>query len=202
MSAPETIMFVRHGEKPAHKAAPYGVNKHGEPDDHSLSPRGWSRAGALAALFSHAPLQSHGGLTRPARMFATGPSHQTKSHREIDTANPTAERLSLTLETKYTHGEEPELAKEILTREDSTLVVWHHGELPHLLSQFKVINADEVPSAWPEDRFDLVWVLQRETGAGASAAGAAGAAGEPGDEPTYRFSVTPQLLLAGDKPVT
>ena len=193
-------MFVRHGEKPAHKSAPYGVNKLGEPDDHSLSPRGWSRAGALAALFSHAPLQSHGGLTRPTRIFATGPSHQTKSHREIDTANPTAERLDVTLETKFTHGEEPELAKEILTSAEPTLVVWHHGELPHLLSQFKIINADGVPSAWPEDRFDLVWVLQREPGAGA--AGAIGAAGATGDEPTYRFSITPQLLLAGDKPVS
>jgi len=179
-------MFVRHAEKPAHKSAPYGVNKHGEPDDHSLSPRGWSRAGALAALFSHAPLQSHGGLTRPTRVFATGPSHQTKSHREIDTANPTAERLDVTLETKFTHGEEPELAKEILTSAEPTLVVWHHGELPHLLSQFKIINSDGVPSAWPEDRFDLVWVLQRE----------------PADEPTYRFSISPQLLLAGDKPVS
>ena len=198
-------MFVRHAEKPAHKSAPYGVNKHGEPDDHSLSPRGWSRAGALAALFSHAPLQSHGGLTRPTRMFATGPSHQTKSHREIDTANPTAERLDVTLETKFTHGEEPQLAKEILTSAEPTLVVWHHGELPHLLSQFKIINSDGVPSAWPEDRFDLVWVLQREPGAGAAGAGAATATGPTGataDEPTYRFSVTPQLLLAGDKPVT
>lgn len=189
-------MFVRHAEKPAHKSAPYGVNKHGEPDDHSLSPRGWSRAGALAALFSHAPLQSHGGLTRPTRVFATGPSHQTKSHREIDTANPTAERLDVTLETKFTHGEEPELAKEILTSAEPTLVVWHHGELPHLLSQFKIINSDGVPSAWPEDRFDLVWVLQREPGAGV------GAAGATGDEPTYRFSISPQLLLAGDKPVS
>jgi hypothetical protein len=131
-------------------------------------------------------------------VFATGPSHQTKSHREIDTANPTAERLDVTLETKFTHGEEPELAKEILTSAEPTLVVWHHGELPHLLSQFEIINSDGVPSAWPEDRFDLVWVLQREPGAGAGAAGA----GAPADEPTYRFTITPQLLLAGDQPVT
>ena len=53
--APEIIMFVRHGEKPGEGSRPHGVNHHGEIDEHSLSVQGWTRAGALAGLFAHAP---------------------------------------------------------------------------------------------------------------------------------------------------
>jgi len=52
--APETIMFVRHGEKPGEGTRPHGVDHHGEHDEHSLSVKGWTRAGALAGLFAHA----------------------------------------------------------------------------------------------------------------------------------------------------
>lgn len=38
---------------------------------------------------------------------------------------------------------------------------------------------DRTPQAWPDDRFDLVWVFERE------------------DE-DWRFSQVPQLLLSGD----
>jgi hypothetical protein len=60
-------------------------------------------------------------------------------------------------------------------------VVWHHGTLPLLTGHFPLHNPDDVPQHWPEERFDLIWVLQRE-----------------GDG--YRFSVVPQMLLPGDRP--
>ena len=54
--APEIIMFVRHGEKPGEGSLPHGVNHHGEIDEHSLSVKGWTRAGALAGLFPSSSL--------------------------------------------------------------------------------------------------------------------------------------------------
>ena len=47
---------------------------------------------------------------------------------------------------------------------------------------FPLQNLADVPEHWPEDRFDLYWILER----------AADGSGQ------YRFSVRPQLLLDGD----
>ena len=86
-SVPEIVMFVRHGEKPAHGSPPHGVNHHGEPDEHSLSVRGSTRAGALAGLFAHGPAKSHPHIVQPGRVFATRPTHEAKSKREKYTAD-------------------------------------------------------------------------------------------------------------------
>ncbi len=91
--APEVIMFVRHGEKPGEGSRPHGVNHHGEIDEHSLSVQGWTRAGALAGLFAHAPSR----VPSPCR--ATGPNIRNPAeprseeqardaHRESDSETP------------------------------------------------------------------------------------------------------------------
>ena len=182
-NAPVVIMFVRHGEKPSDDGPPHGVNVHGEHDPHALSVRGWTRAGALAAIFAHAPSAAHPGIVQPGRVIATQASDEAKSRREVDTARPTADRLSITLEDGHSHGEEKQVAAEILAKPDSTLVVWHHGTIAKLVAAFPVSNASDVPDHWPEERFDLIWVLTRE----------------PGDQLSYRFSVVPQGLLTGDR---
>ena len=69
MPAPEVVMFIRHGEKPADDGPPHGVNEHGEHDPHALAVRGWTRAGALATLFGHAPLATHPYIVRPGRIL-------------------------------------------------------------------------------------------------------------------------------------
>jgi len=48
---------------------------------------------------------------------------------------------------------------------------------------FPVVNSDDIPKRWPDDRFDLIWVLVRQ----------------PGAEPQYRFVAVPQMLLADDE---
>lgn len=174
MSLP-TVMFIRHAEKPDkdHK----GVTPDGEHDEHCLSVRGWTRAGALAALF--ADPTSRGGLTTPARIIATAPSHSYKSKREHDTALPTAQRLRLSIEATPIPDGYTELVEEIQTSGEPTLVVWHHGSIPDFIAGFAVSNADDIPDTWPEDRFDLVWVLS------------------PNDD-AYTWAAVPQGLLKGD----
>jgi hypothetical protein len=105
--APEVIMFVRHGEKPGEGTKPHGVNHHGEHDGHSLSVLGWTRAGALAGLFAHAPSKAHPHVVRPGRIIATRPTEEAKSKREIHTATPTAQRLKLAIEDSHPTAMKP-----------------------------------------------------------------------------------------------
>ena len=176
-------MFVRHGEKPGEGSRPHGVNRHGEIDEHSLSVQGWTRAGALAGLFAHAPSKSHPHVVPPGRIFATRPTPEAKSKRELHTAEPTAKRLKVDVEDSHTHGNEEDLVKEVLSRPESTLIVWHHGTLAKLVGHFPIVNSDAIPKRWPDERFDLIWVLVRQ----------------PGAELRYRFVVVPQMLLADDE---
>jgi len=179
--APTLVMFIRHGEKPNSHGAPHGVNHEGEADEHALAVRGWMRAGALAALFAHLPNQSYPAVQQPARVVATKPSSDAKSHREHNTARPIAQRLALPVDSDLERGSEEQVRDNILRDPRTTLVVWHHGELAHLVGGFPISNAGDVPATWPEDRFDLIWVLARN----------------PGDQ-AYTFTSVNQGLLAGD----
>ena len=175
-------MFMRHGEKPGDSGPPLGVDQHGQSDPHSLSVQGWTRAGALAALFDHIPSLERPGLARPQRVFATKPTHEYRSTRERDTATPTAARLGVSVEDHFSHSDTQEAAASILSDDRDALVVWHHGSMPLLLGQFPLANPASVPKAWPEDRFDLIWCLTRTPS---------------GD---YEFSIAAQDLLADDAP--
>ena len=180
---PEIIMLVRHGEKPGKGRRPHGVDHHGERDEHSLSVKGWTRAGALAGLFAHAPSQAHPHIVRRSRILATRPTDEAKSKREMNTATPTAHRLKLTIEDSHSHGNEKDLVKDVLGRPEAALIVWHHGTLVELVRLFPIVNSEEIPKHWPDDRFDLIWVLVRQ----------------PGTEPRYRFVAVPQMLLVDDE---
>lgn len=167
------IMFIRHAEKP--DKAEKGVTPDGEHDEHSLSVRGWTRAGALAALFAN----TRSPLALPARVIATAPSHSYKSKREHDTALPTANRLGLTIDAREVPEDYAQLVQELHSSSEPTLIVWHHGTIPDFVRSFPLTNADQVPSAWPEDRFDLIWILS------------------PSDD-HYEWQQVEQRLLDGD----
>lgn len=180
--APLVVMFVRHGEKPGKQGPPHGINHYGEHDAHSLSVRGWTRAGALAVLIANAPLDAYPHMVVPDRIIATKPSHEAKSRREVDTAVPLARRLDVEIDEGHGHGHEEALRESILTDPRNTLVVWHHGTMAHLVRGFPISNPDDVPKHWPDERFDLIWILTREP-----------------DERAYRFIGIAQRLLDGDE---
>lgn len=176
-------MFIRHAEKPGEDGPPHGVNHDGEHDPHSLSVRGWTRAGALAGLFSYAPTASHPHVVAPARIVATKSTHGYASRREVDTATPLARRLDVSIDEGFDHSQAKELSRSILDDPRPTLVVWHHGSMSDLLAHFPVSNSGEVPTRWPEERFDLIWVLVRDP-----------------EAQEYRFASVAQALLDGDAP--
>ena len=181
LTAPLVVMFARHGEKPGDSGPPHGINDRGETDKHSLSVRGWTRAGALAALLAHAPMGSHPHLVRPERILATAPTHEARSRREMDTAAPLGSRVRVDVEGVHGHGSEDAARQDILGQSRNTFVVWHHGSLGHFVNGFPIANPEDVPSVWPDDRFDMIWILRREP-----------------DQTTYTFSSVDQRLLSGD----
>jgi hypothetical protein len=139
------------------------------------------RAGALAAWLAQAPADAPTGIRRPERILATKPSAEAKSRREIDTAEPIGRRLRVLVDSEVARGDEELIRESILCDARPTLVVWHHGAMGHLVRGFPIANATEVPHHWPDERFDLVWVLSRAAA-----------------EPEYSFASVDQALLDGD----
>jgi broad specificity phosphatase PhoE len=178
---PDVVMFIRHGEKPGDDGPPHGINHQGEHDPHSLSVRGWTRAGALTGLFTYAPTASHPHIVVPERLVATKFTGDYRSRREVDTATPLARRLGVPIDEDYDHSQAKALSRSILDDPRPTLVVWHHGSMPDLLAHFPISNSEDVPKQWPHDRFDLIWVLVRDPDSG-----------------EYRFLIVDQALLDGD----
>ena len=181
-----TVMVIRHAEKPhpAEGDAPeqHGVDAHGAPSAHGLTPRGWSRAGALAVRFDHAGEQGDVWI-RPERVHAAPATHDNHSHRCLDTAHPIAARLGLDVHHHQERGAEGALASQVRSCGQQTLIVWDHGHIPDLLRAFDVVNPDDIPDPWPGDRFDLIALLTPE-----------------GPSRRYRVSLHAQDLLSGDAP--
>jgi broad specificity phosphatase PhoE len=182
MAGPNTIMFIRHGEKPGENGPPHGIDHNGEHDPHSLSVRGWTRAGALAGLLARGPSAMHPSIVAPERIIATKATHHYLSKREVDTVTPLAHRLGLVVDDSFDHEQVEELGQSILGNTTSTLIAWHHGSMVDVLSRFPITNIHDVPAHWPEDRFDLIWVLERKAG-----------------EQMYQFTSVDQGLLDGDQ---
>jgi len=65
----QIIMPIRHADKPTGNAR--GVDEKGKPNQRSLIPKGWARAGIWAELFAPAP--GPGVLPRPEALFASAP---------------------------------------------------------------------------------------------------------------------------------
>jgi len=210
MSAPNalasTIMIIRHGEKPPEPPAsppPYGVTSDGTQDAHSLSVRGWQRAGALVSLF--APSQGTPSTVKvPEYIYAVkvdsdvesshdavGAKIGTKGKRAQQTIAPIAEKLRSTvkLDLTFDKGAEVAMIASAMACPGAVLICWVHENIAHIARQIPVSTATPVPEAWPNDaqgngRFDLVWLFEYDNAVDA-----------------YRFAEIPQFLLDGDLPV-
>lgn len=173
------IMIIRHAEKPAKEGPPFGVDGDGRPEDDALSPLGWQRAGALTAFFapSRGPLQDP-ALAVPRHFFACGEEKGRKRLRQVQTVSLLAEKVGAAVDRTFLKGEEAELADRAVSLEGVVLICWEHKNL-HLIANRIMMDNTTVPQAWPEDRFDVVWVFDLTGG-------------------SYRFTQLPQLLLPGD----
>lgn len=176
---PNRILFIRHAEKPS-TAFGKGVDAEGNADEDSLAVRGWQRAGALARFFA-AEKNERLGDVRPDSVFAPGLGQGSKSKRPLQTVEPLVALLRETSPVNYvlTHLKDDgaALVADVLAQSGIVLVSWEHKVLTTLFSH--IPDAPAVPSAWPEDRYDMIWILDK------TAQG-------------WSFSQHPQCLLAGD----
>ena len=190
----EKIMIIRHGEKPLvpdelGQTMPYGILECGEHSEYGLTVRGWQRAGALAILFAPEGARfrpEH--LATPTAIFASAIGPHSWSRRMQLTIAPLREKLgsAVAVDTSFPKGEEDRMVEAALKCAGSVLICWAHEALPHIAA--KILGYTQaVPSIWPENRYDLVWVFdQRHSPTG------------------WAFQQVPQLLLSGDstEPIT
>lgn len=174
---PSKIMLIRHAEKQPDDPPgppPYGIKANGKKKRYSLTVRGWQRSGALVPFFCSpkAPVETPGFVYAAA---VTDDNDETKSRRPQETVTPLAQRLGIEINVSYTVGQEAQLATDIQSRSGVVLVAWEHKHIPLIVAGLKM----SAPGAWPDDRFDLVWILTAERG-------------------TYFFAAVNQSLLQGD----
>jgi hypothetical protein len=179
--APTRIKFIRHAEKPDDDSN--GVAISGEMDPESLTPEGWQRAGALGRYFCPQRHDATNDQQTPRTVFAAGVGAGSKSKRPTETVTPLVELLKINggVEFITTHlkNDHQQLVQDVLTREGIVLVAWEHQGIPALLQLLP--HSPPVPAKWPDDRFDIVWILDSAPGG-------------------WRFSQRPQMLLGQDRP--
>jgi hypothetical protein len=178
-ASPRTIFVIRHGEKPD-SPPPHGVDADGDHDGHSLTPRGWQRAGALVTLFAPRDEPLRAGLKTPTQLIAPDYAQKAADERTHQTIQPLADLVGLSIECGVSEGHEKELGETLAAVHTGvTLVCWEHTAIPTIATS--ICPGGAIPSKWPGHRFDVVWSFTLDPGAG-----------------TYAFTQIPQLLLAGD----
>jgi hypothetical protein len=181
---PSQIFLLRHAEKPLKNPppppppTPQGVDVDGTADIHSLIVQGWQRAGALVGFFCapHAP-----PIRCPTYLYAPPPEGKDAAGgRPYQTISPLAAKLDITINVRFSVGDENDLVADVLTREDSiVLIAWEHDHIP-LIANALLGNDTTAPQNWPSERFDVVFAFAPAPGGG------------------WVFSQVPELLLAGD----
>ncbi|HYL27590.1 MAG TPA: hypothetical protein VEW74_07125 [Candidatus Nitrosotalea sp.] len=177
---PLMIMLIRHAEKQPDDPPPFGINEAGAADKHSLTPRGWQRAGALVGFFASPsfPIVTPDVIYASAADSTESAGDDSKSLRPQETVAPLARRLGLTVHAPFVVGKETELANRLESEDGFVLVAWEHKHIPLIAA---ALNA-QAPKIWPDDQFDCVWILTR---------------GDCG----YNFREVNQSLLDGDAPL-
>lgn len=183
-----------------------GIEADGTESKESLVTQGWERAGALVTLFTppHGPLTPH--LSEPQYLFAADPcpTAVTKhgettikqgSRRPYETITAVAAQLELTVNVDFAKDDYAVMVHEALKCDGVVLIAWQHEDIYWgpvttpgisrcIIEQTNTPpDAFPIPRQWPSDRYDVVWVFDRDKDSGAVTA----------------FTQVPQQLLHGDK---
>ena len=153
-------MIIRHAEKHT-GGRERGVDIDGFHTKHELTVRGWLRAGALVRFFAPVGGMPSGlPISTPRSIFASAATPGSPSLRAQHTVKPLAETLGVEIDKTYAEGEETAVAAAALAATGPVLISWHHSHIPALAKA--IAGADfGCPHGWPDDRFDVVWTLDR-----------------------------------------
>ncbi|WP_148219792.1 hypothetical protein [Azospirillum sp. B510] len=144
---PNTVLLIRHGEKPDGDTDP------------NLSGKGWQRACSITTTL---PALVPTGAPAISAVVATAPSPH--SVRPIETVTPIS--LIRALPLSHTIADDdvaqvPALLSAAPYTGATVLICWHHGKLPELALALGA-PADQVPQKWDGDDFHTVWILGYE----------------------------------------
>jgi hypothetical protein len=153
----ETIVFLRHGEKPA---GGYG----------QLTCQGLQRALALPSVLTAA-------YGTPEYIFASNPTTKVTDPagsfyyvRPLATIEPTAIRLGLPVNTRYGYSDIAALQSELVssTYASSTVfVAWEHLYLQKLVQNImNAYSSGVVVPAWPSTDYDSLYIVRLTTSNG------------------------------------
>ena len=190
MATATKIMLIRHAEKPA--GTMQGVDVDGTDAKEFLVVQGWQRAGALVRFFApSSPQFQRPGIDRPQSLFASGPvskkeetaGNGSNSYRPEQTITPLSQLLGsqVPLNLGFAKGEEAQVAAAAVACDGVVLIAWQHEGIPAIADAIPG-KTGVVPSEWPGDRFNIVWVFDLQANG------------------RYSFSQAPQMLLSGDLP--
>ncbi len=176
-------MIIRHAEKHTDGGLGRGVNIDGVHTKHELTVRGWQRAGALAPFFAHAAaIHGDSPISTPQSIFASASTKQSPSLRPQHTVQPLAALLRIPIDTNHACGQEAAVAAAAVAAAQPALIVWHHSHIPELARHIAG-GLLACPDHWPDDRFDVVWILDRPDA----------------DSGAWSFSQVTQRLFANDR---
>jgi phosphohistidine phosphatase SixA len=167
---PAQVMIIRHAEK--------------FDDRHQihLSPRGRTRAKALAQFFQSDPRVLEYGL--PAAIIAQCPSPNKKSVRCEETVEPLSKALGQPIINCFAYGQVTELAQWLKASNEwdskSVVVCAQHMDVVNIA---KALGVPQVRQrVWPHETYDRVWLIDFS----------------PSDGSVTSFRDIPQRLLFGD----
>lgn len=174
-AGPSRILFIRHAE--LHETP--GFDEHGVPNRESLTVRGWQRAGALARRIC--PPDGPTDLV-PDTVFASGIGSDSESLRPQQTVAPLLdllrERRGVATCFAFLKRDTEGLMADVMARSGTVLIAWEHSQIAACIDALP--TPPRHPGRWPDDRYDLIWRLDRA-----------------GDG--WTFAEAPQLVLAGDR---
>lgn len=135
------VVIIRHGEKAS--------------SNHNLSCKGLNRALQLPAVldkkfpkidYAFVPTLGRDKSTRHARMFQT--------------VTPFAIKNKLLINSKFGEKDHDGIAKHVLKKDGTVLLVWNHSEIQNIARDLGVIN----PPKWSGKEFDSIWAISFENG--------------------------------------
>jgi hypothetical protein len=136
------------------------------------------------------PQFQHSGIAQSQFLFGSGPVSKiqkkdtgdgSKSERPEETITPLSQLLNIKINLSFVEGQETQVAAAAAASDGVVLVAWQHEAIPAIANAVPRVSG-AIPSKWPGDRFDVVWVFDLQSAGG------------------YAFSQVPQMLLTGDLP--
>lgn len=144
---PAQVIIIRHAEK------------YEDPRQIHLSPKGRTRALALAEFFQSDPRVLQFG--RPAAIIAQSPTPKKLSQRSLETVAPLAQALSLPVISQFTYGQSKEMVQWLTGQRQydgkTVLISMNHIEIKELAQALGVTDLN--PRVWPHETYDRLYIL-------------------------------------------